>query len=121
MKRKGFSAVEFLVVIVALGMLVALLFPAVMAIRKSNQKARVIQQEQSQGNFEVGDIAYLVLDGKKVQVIEVTSNKIYIRYLNDIGGLEEMGIKHFEIVDERPFIYDEKEQEKESSEKRQIP
>ena len=72
MKKKGFSLVELLVAIVIIGMLVALLIPAIHAAR--NAVGNTPQQEQGVDwgspaqksvDLERGDIVYLVLDGKK--------------------------------------------------------
>jgi prepilin-type N-terminal cleavage/methylation domain-containing protein len=109
--KKGFSIVEVLVVIVIMVVLVALLLPVINAARRATE--RLEQENQAtisavkESGLELfdGDFAYLVLDGRKVQITGRGNGGMYwVRYSDNVGHLEEVSLHYFELVDERPLM-----------------
>jgi len=101
--RKGFTPIEVLVVVVILAMIVLLLLPAIFAVRESVSPLMTYPYEEAsvEEKFEQGDFAYLVLDGRKVQVISVQRQGVYlVRYANETGHLEQVSLSHFELTDD---------------------
>lgn len=98
--RKGFTLVEVLIVVFILLLLVALVLPAIFAARDAVREQEVVTEE-IEITFEQGDFAYLVLDGRKVQVTSVQNQGVYlVRYADNTGHLEKISLFYFELTDD---------------------
>jgi len=110
-RKKGFTIAEIVIVIIIILALVALLLPAVQAMRSAAQRhhqatiSATVVEEESGISFEQGDVAYLMLDGRKVQITSTQGNGMYwVRYSDEQGRLEEISLYYFELAEEMPFI-----------------
>lgn len=72
-------------------------------VKKSVKKAKPkisLKRYIEVTSFEQGDFAYLVLDGRKVQVVSVNQGVYLVRYADNNGHLEKISLSHFELTDD---------------------